>query len=75
MFKSFRTIPGKLRYSMSLPHLPKYEPCHRKNCLCVSEIKKNMFNIIRTSENHESLTISKRHYEQCYKASKKWIKN
>ena len=72
MFKFFRTIPGKLRRSMSLPHLPKLKTCHRVGCPCVSEVQQNMINVIRTSEGYQKLEESKIKYKKCYDLSKKW---
>ena len=54
------------------PPLPPLNKCHRTDCPCVQNIRKNMINVIRTTEGYAALEESKQKYKECYAIYKKW---
>ena len=54
------------------PPLPPIKKCHRIDCPCVQDLRKNMMNVIRTTEGYAALEESTQKYKECYALYKKW---
>ena len=72
MFRAFRYVRQMNR--LAPPPLPAIQKCHRVYCPCVQNIRKNMINVIRTTEGYAALEESKQKYKECYAIYKKWYR-